>query len=88
MKFVIEVPENKFDLIQMSSDSGMGGFMGKIIADATPLEKVLEDIKGEINAIEIRGQVNGHTMFIRGGSEVKNMALEIIDNHISGKEKE
>ena len=46
--------------------------------------KVIEDIKAEIQAIEINGQVDEHTMFIRGGEEVKNMALKIIDKHISG----
>ena len=49
--------------------------------EALPTAKVIEDIKAEIKAIEINGQVDEHTMFIRTGEQVKNMALEIIDKH-------
>ena len=45
---------------------------------------VIEQIRAEIEQIEINGQVDEHTMFIRGGAEVKNLVLEIIDKHISG----
>ena len=46
--------------------------------------KVIEDIKAEIEQIEINGQVDEHTMFIRGGAEVKNLVLGIIDKHTKG----
>ena len=45
---------------------------------------VIEQIRDEIEAIEINGQVDEHTMFIRTGEQIKNMALEIIDKHIEG----
>ena len=47
---------------------------------------VLDKIRAEITAIAINGQVNEHTAFIRTGEQVKQMALEIINKHISGKE--
>ena len=47
---------------------------------------VLEDIKAEIEHIEINGQIDEHTAFIRTGEQVKRMCLDIIDSHISGKE--
>ena len=46
---------------------------------------VIEDIKAEIDGIEINGQVDEHTMFIRTGEQVKQMALDIIDKHIEGR---
>ena len=42
---------------------------------------VLEQIRAEIDGIEINGQVDEHTMFIRSGEQVKKMALEIIDKY-------
>ena len=41
----------------------------------------LEKIRAEINGIEINGQVDEHTMFIRTGEHVKQMALDIIDKY-------
>ena len=43
--------------------------------------KVLDKIRAEITAIAINGQVDEHTMFIRAGGEVKQMALDIIDKY-------
>ena len=40
---------------------------------------VLDKIRAEINAIEISGQIDEHTLFARSAYEVKNMALNIID---------
>ena len=39
---------------------------------------VLEQIRAEIDGIEINGQVDEHTLFIRSGEQVKQMALDII----------
>lgn len=44
--------------------------------------KVLDKIRAEINGIEINGQIDEHTMFIRTGEQVKQMALDIIDKYI------
>ena len=41
----------------------------------------LEQIRAEIDGIEINGQVDEHTMFIRSGEQVKQMALDIIDKY-------
>ena len=49
-----------------------------------PIKCDIEDIKAEIQAIKINGQVDEHIMFTRSGEQVKNLALEIIDKHISG----
>ena len=47
---------------------------------------VLEQIRDEIDRIEINGQVDEHTMFIRSGEQVKQMALNIIDKYKGDKE--
>ena len=42
---------------------------------------MLNKIRAEIDGIEINGQVDEHTMFIRTGEQVKKMALQIIDKY-------
>lgn len=44
-------------------------------------ECVLNKIRAEITAISISGQADEHTMFIRTGEQVKQMALGIIDKY-------
>lgn len=39
MKLVIDIPEDKYDLIRMAAISGLGDFTYKIIANGTPLPK-------------------------------------------------
>lgn len=51
-------------------------------------KSVIEDIKSEIEAIEMEGMIDDRTRFIRGGEEVRHLVLEIISKHISGKETE
>lgn len=46
---------------------------------------VLDKIRADIDGIEINGQVDEHTMFIRTGEQVKQMALDIIDNLTKGE---
>lgn len=46
---------------------------------------VFDKIRDEIDGIEINGQVDEHTMFIRTGEQVKKMALEIIDHYMKGE---
>ena len=48
---------------------------------------VIEDIKAEIREIEMEGPIDDRARFIRGGEEVRNLVLRIIDRNISGKEK-
>ncbi len=50
---------------------------------------VLDKIRAEVTAITINGQVDEHTMFIRTGEQVKQMALSIIDKYkAEGSDKE
>ena len=51
------------------------------IPDNVPTVDVLDKIRDEMDGIEINGQVDEHTMFIRTGEQVKKMALEIIDKY-------
>ena len=54
------------------------------IDDAQTVD-VLEQIRDEIDGIEINGQIDEHTSFIRTGEQIKNMALEIIDKQTKGE---
>ena len=47
--------------------------------------EVLDKIRAEIDGIEINGQVDIHTSFIRTGDHVKQMALDIIDKYTKGE---
>ena len=49
---------------------------------------VLDKIRAEIDGIEINGQVDEYTSFIRTGEQVKQLALNIIDKYKEDKEKE
>lgn len=42
---------------------------------------ILDKIKAEITSIDINGQVDAHTMFIRSGDQVKQMVLDVIDKY-------
>lgn len=44
-------------------------------------EPILDKISSEIVAIDINGQVDEHTAFIRTGEQVKQMALDVIDKY-------
>ena len=55
--------------------------------DDMPTVCDIEQIRAEIEAIEINGQVDEHTMFIRTGEQIKNMALRIIDKCIGAEMK-
>jgi hypothetical protein len=47
---------------------------------------ILDEIKAEIDGIEINGQVDINTMFIRTGEQVKQIVLNIIDKYKAGSE--
>lgn len=53
----------------------------------TTVDDVFEQIRAEINGIEINGQIDEHTMFIRTGEQVKQMALDIIDKYKTESEE-
>ena len=46
-----------------------------------PNTDVLDKIRAEIDRIQISGQINADTSFIRNGEHVKQMALNIIDKY-------
>lgn len=80
MKLVIEIPDDKYDLLKMSVESGMGDWVHKIVANGTPLESMLEDIKAEIKA---------HSeMHYMDGDIIADELLTIIDKHMRGAEDE
>jgi hypothetical protein len=63
-----------------------GGYFGTVECEVTDIEmpntdEVLDKIQAEIDRIEINGQEDEHTMFIRTGENVKQMALDIIDKY-------
>ena len=78
MKLIIDIPEE----LKQKIDEG---FTNQVIInklwDATKDGIPLEQIRAEIDGIEINGQVDEHTMFIRAGEQVKQMALDIIDKY-------
>lgn len=78
MKLIIDIDEQHFELLQMAVMNGMGDNAQKIIAQGIPLEQ----IRAEINGIEINGQIDKHTMFIRSGNEIKKIALDVIDKYM------
>lgn len=82
MKVIIDIDEQHFELLQMAVMNGMGDNAQKIIAQGIPLEQ----IRAEIDGIEINGQIDEHTSFIRSGEQVKQMALDIIDKYKGDKE--
>ena len=45
------------------------------------LKEALDKIRTEVMAIDINGQVDEHTLFIRTGEQVKQMTLDIIDKY-------
>ena len=80
MKIVIEIDDEKW--VRVLDGTWCGS---KEIPNGTPLEKVLEDIKTEIDTKRIRK--NPKNDFIDGYNLAIFDALEIIDKHI-GKEQE
>ena len=82
MKLVIDIPDIMIDWLKNGypNEDDMDKLLD-IVFNATPLEKVLEDIKAEIIHLRCK-QYNLRLTLDR--EEV----LEIIDSHISGKEQE
>ena len=78
MKLIIDTDKIK-DLLEI--EWGYEGIRGDLdnlfLKNGIPLEQ----IRAEINGIEINGQIDEHTMFIRTGEQVKQMALDIIDKY-------
>jgi len=83
MQIVIDIDENVFTRL---FDNGIEDYaivnddlfkIAKAIRTGIPFEK----IRAEIERIEISGQIDEHTAFIRTGDQVKQMVLDIIDKY-------
>ena len=78
VKIIAEVDREYYEIIKRDVENHLTDFYPfEIIGNGIPLD----DVKAEIEQIEINGQVDEHTMFIRGGEEVKNLVFGIIDKH-------
>lgn len=75
MRFLIDIPE-ELAKKQWYTDKEIWAVI-KTVWNGTPLEQ----IRAEINGIEINGQIDEHTMFIRSAEQVKQMALDVIDKY-------
>ena len=45
MKLIIDIPEDKYDLIQMAVMSGMGDYLHKAVAQGIPLDEIRTKIE-------------------------------------------
>ena len=79
MKVVIDIPEDDILAIKYLKEKGWASRHELLILNATPLEKVLEDIKAEItNERDNKGFCVWYY----------DDLMKKIDSHISGKERE
>ena len=81
MKYVIDIDEEIFECAKEHRLISHAPVL-EAVANGTPLEEVLEDIKAEIENIELNGQIRDVECFNAG----VNIAISVIDKHISGKE--
>ena len=79
--WMLEYPDGSEEMVIRASD-----IMELPPVTPQPKTDVLDKIRAEIDGIEINGQVDEHTMFIRTGEQVKQMALDIIDKYKSESE--
>lgn len=80
-KIVIDLPKDKYNEIMNGDYIPDGNFRRNCIIairNGTPLD----GIRQEIEDIEISGRIDANTMFVRSASQVKYLALEIIDRNI------
>ena len=77
MKVIIDINKEHYELIKWVCENGMGDGLQKKVINGTPLD----NIRAEIDGIEISGQIDEHTAFIRTGEQVKQMALDVIDKY-------
>ena len=83
IELIIKVPEEEYEIIKACTSFMV--WAEHLIKNGTPLNEVLNKIRAEIDRIEINGQVDEHTMFIRTAEQVKQMALDIIDKYTKGE---
>ena len=85
MKLIIDIPEVFYEALRKTDEIISGQRSGKtlmsVIYNAVANGIPLDDLRAEIDGIEINGQIDEHTLFARSAEEVKNMVLEIIDKY-------
>jgi hypothetical protein len=72
--------EARYNLVS-SKDKETIDILEELAIKALEQEPILDKIRAEIDGIEINGRVDEHTLFIRTGEQVKQMALDIIDKY-------
>ena len=82
MKYVIDIDE---DYIKIINKNGGSNYTENVIQNATPLEKVLENIKVEFreeypNNCIGEPELDGNTCYFS-----LNDIIKVLDKHISGK---
>ena len=88
MQIVIEILEEEYEKIKSMyiHNNATAADLRRIIANGTPLETVLEDIKAEIEE-----EKQGYDLYDNDDNNVLyglQTCIGIIDNHISRKENE
>ena len=53
-----------------------------------PLTDVLNEIRTDVEHIEVSGRIDEHSAFIRSGEHIKHMVIDIIDKYKADKENE
>ena len=83
MKLIIEIDEDDYTMCQILAKEmcdprlKLTDNLKYAISNGIPLD----NLRAEINAIEISGLIDEHTLFARSADGVKNMVLEIIDRY-------
>ena len=98
MKFVIDIQDDTYNLVKSWNNptDTAHKMLFELVTNATPLEKVLEDIKGEINdnmesiigVYDSSTPENQRPLCKGARNDARKECIAIIDSHISGKEKE
>lgn len=84
MQLVIDIDKNDYyRFINGFASDDDSPLIEKLFKNGVPLEKVIEDIKTEINNLKTKGKHNTSFQFDTGIDEF----IKIIDKHISGTEK-
>ena len=78
MKIVIDIPEEKYKLCKRLKSSERNELQ-EVVANGTPFEKELEDIKAELHKIADDDEYQLMGNYAQGMED----ALKIIDKHIS-----
>lgn len=81
MKLVIEINKNEYEYLQNHyADEEDAEALGVMVKRGTPLEEVLEDIKGDLQRKMNKSNSEDFNAGIR-------FAFDVFDSYISGKEQ-